>query len=108
MVDRGEVRRLGHSRVQAFDDLVGIIGSSDGRGLLRTPKPDVVRDVAKQIVPRISTQYSTKAIFEIITTTSLEPNAVDVEPSSPEEPAKPVHVAIDDPTSVIPAAQIND
>lgn len=88
---------------------MGIVRSAERRRrLLLATKPDIVWNGAEKVIARISAKDGTKTILEVIPTTGLETDSINIKPCTPEEPSKPVHVTIDDPSSVVSEAQVHD
>ena len=108
VIDWRQVRRLCSSCIQSMDNFVGKVWRVERRsGPLLATNPDVIWNRAQESVPRVCTQNSTESIFEIISATRLKTNSVHVKPRSPKKSSKPIHVTINQASSIISASQID-
>lgn len=75
---------------------------------LGAAKPHIVRNSAQEIVAAIGRENRSKSVFKVIPAASIEADAVDIKPSTPEQSANPVDVARQGASGVVPAAQIDN
>ena len=77
----------------------------DGGAILGAPDPDIVwYPDAQHVVARIDAQLGAKSVFEIIAPRSVQVDAIELEPGSPEGATEPGAVPVDDAAGVVPAS----
>lgn len=60
------------------------------------------------IIAFISRKNGSETVFKVISASSLETYTIDIKPSAPEKSSKPVHVAVDNTTSVVSARKFDN
>ena len=73
-----------------------------------TSEEDVIRNTAKEIVSFAGGDDGAESVFQIVPTSSLQIDAVEIEPGAPECTAEPVYVSVEHTASVVTAGDVDN
>src|SRR5450432_4133690 len=109
MINWVKVGGLCNRSINTLDELIGTIDVHGSRcGLLLTTNPYVEWDGSQKIIARVRAQHGTESVLKVVSTTSLQPDSINVKPSTPEETAEPINMPSKHTSSIVSKAQINN
>jgi len=100
-----QARRLGHEGVNPLNDFMG--QARRGEGSFMHTEPDVVGDTTEGLIAAIDGQQGAELVLEVVATTRLEADTVNVEPSSPEAAGEEVDMAVHDTTGEVAEGEVS-